>query len=189
MHFKLRICPALVYFSVVGTLVVVMLQSAHVDDVAPGAGSSSTGCRAPRAGPTRTSHRHPVDRGRLGLDLLNWQEALSKHWPALRFGSATVDQQGEEYFFEVQVYLDELDPEAVQVELYAEGQNGGAPFRQSMIRGERLVGSQNGFMYSVQVPATRPAADFTPRLIPQYAGASVPLEASFILWHNLPAWR
>ena len=130
-----------------------------------------------------------ADHGRLGLDLLNWQEALSKHWPALRFGSATVDQQGEQYFFQIQVYLDELDPEAVQVELYAEGQNGGAPFRQPMNRGERLVGSQNGFMYAVQVPATRPAADYTPRLIAHYAGASVPLEAAFILWHDLPAWR
>ncbi len=127
--------------------------------------------------------------GRLGLDLLNWQEALSRHWPALRFGSATADHQGEQYFFEVQVYLDELDPEAVQVELYAEGQNGGAPFRQPMNRGERLVGSQNGFMYAVQVPATRPVADFTPRLTPHYAGASVPLEASFVLWHDSPAWR
>ena len=130
-----------------------------------------------------------ADYGRLGLDLLHWHEALSKHWPALRFGSATVDHQGEQYFFEVQVYLDELDPEAVQVELYAEGQNGGAPFRQPMDRGERLVGSQNGFIYAARVPATRPAADFTPRLIPHHSGASVPLEASFILWHDLPAWR
>jgi hypothetical protein len=109
--------------------------------------------------------------------------------PAMRFGSATVDHQGEQYFFEVQVYLDELDPEAVQLELYAEGQNGSAPFRRPMNRGERLVGSQNGFMYAVQVPATRPADDYTPRLIPHYAAASVPLEASFILWYDSPAWQ
>ena len=130
-----------------------------------------------------------ANHGRLGLDLLNWQTALSKHWSALRFGSATVDQQGEQYFFQVQVYLDELDPEAVKVELYAEGQNGGAPVRQPMNRGERLVGSANGFIYTVRVPATRPATDYTPRLIPHHSGASVPLEASFILWHDSPAWR
>jgi len=130
-----------------------------------------------------------ADDGRLGLDLLNWQEALSKHWSALRFGSATLSEQGEQYLFQVQVYLDELDPEAVQVELYVEGHNGGAPFRQPMNRGERLVGSQNGFMYAARVPATRPVADFTPRLIPHHSGASVPLEASFILWHDSPAWR
>jgi starch phosphorylase len=130
-----------------------------------------------------------ADRGRLGQDLLNWQASLSKHWSALRFGSATVDQQGGQYLFQVQVYLDELDPEAVQLELYAAGQNGGAPLRQPMIRGERLVGSANGFIYSVQIPATRPATDYTPRLVPHFSGAFVPLEASFILWHDSPAWR
>jgi starch phosphorylase len=130
-----------------------------------------------------------ANHGWLGLDLLKWQAALSKHWSALRFGSAAVDQQGEQYFFQVHVYLDELDPEAVKVELYAEGLNGGAPIRQAMNRGERLIGSANGFIYTARVPATRPAADYTPRLIPYHSGASVPLEASFILWHDSPAWR
>jgi len=32
----------------------------------------------------------------------------------------------EQHVFEVQVYLDDLDPEAVRVELYANGANGGA---------------------------------------------------------------
>ncbi len=130
-----------------------------------------------------------ANNGRLGLDLLHWQAALAKHWSALRFGSATMDQQGERYFFQVQAYLDELDPEAVKVELYAEGVNGGAPLRLPMSRGNRLVGSANGFIYTAQVSTARPAADYTPRLIPEHSGASVPLEASFILWHDGPAWR
>ncbi len=130
-----------------------------------------------------------ANHGRLGDDLHHWQDALSKHWSALRFGSAKVDQQGEQFLFEVQVYLDELDPEAVKVELYAEGQNGGPPVRQPMQRGERLVGSANGFNYAVRLPVTRPAADYTPRLIPYHSGASIPLETSFILWHDSPAWR
>ena len=130
-----------------------------------------------------------ANHGRLGLDLLHWHEALSKHWSALRFGSATVDQQGEKYIFQVQVYLDELDPDAVKVELYAEGLNGGAPLRQPMNRGEHLVGSANGFIYTARLPATRPASDYTPRLIPHHSEASVPLETSFILWHDSPAWR
>jgi glycogen phosphorylase len=77
----------------------------------------------------------------------------------------------------------------VKVELYAEGENGGTPIREPMNRGERLVGSMTGFNYSVRVPATRHAADYTPRLIPHHAGAFVPLEASFVLWHDSPGWR
>ncbi len=130
-----------------------------------------------------------ANRGGLGLDLLNWQEALAKHWSALRFGSATLDNQGERYLFQIQVYLDDLDPEAVKVELYAEGQNGGAPIRQPMKRGEPLAGTANGFVYTARVAANRPADDYTPRLVPNHSGASVPLEASFVLWHDSPAWQ
>ena len=130
-----------------------------------------------------------ANRGRLGVDLLNWQTQMSKHWSTLRFGSAAVTRQGDRDLFQVQVYLDDLDPTAVKVELYAEGTNGGAPVREAMTRGERLVGAANGFTYAATLPATRPAADYTPRLIPDHAGASVPLEAPFILWEDSPSWR
>jgi len=126
--------------------------------------------------------------GRLGLDLLHWQAALSKYWPALRFGSATMDQRGDQYFFQVQAYLHKLDPEAVKVELYAEGQNGGTPIRLPMKQAGLLAGSVNAFTFTARVPANRPAADYTPRLIPHLSGASVPLEAAFILWYDGPKW-
>jgi glycogen phosphorylase len=130
-----------------------------------------------------------ANQGRVGIDVLVWQAALAKHWGGLRFGSATVDQHGDEYDFQVQVYLDELNPDAVKVELYAEAQNDFPAERLRMNRGEGLVGSQNGFVYTVRTAAKRPAADYTPRLVPQNDGASVPLEAAFILWHDSPAWR
>ena len=47
----------------------------------------------------------------------------------------------------------------------------------------------NGFVYTARIPATRPAADYSPRVIPQHAGAFVPMEAPFILWHESPSWR
>jgi glycogen phosphorylase len=130
-----------------------------------------------------------ANQGALGTALLNWQSQLAKHWPMVRFGSAALEQKNGQYLFQVQVFLNELDPDAVSAELYAEEKNGAAVLRQPMQRGERLVGSENGFMYTATLPATRPAADFTPRLVPQHTGAFVPLEASFILWHDAPSWR
>src|SRR5215475_10925273 len=124
-----------------------------------------------------------ANRGSLGGNLVAWKEELTKHWSALRFGSATVQQHGEQYLFQVQVFLDALNPDAVRVELYAEAQKDAAPIRQPMNRGERLVGAESAFTYTAFVPTTRPAADYTPRLVPQHAGAFVPLEAPFILWH------
>ncbi len=129
------------------------------------------------------------DRGSLGTDLVVWQADLAKHWSSLRFGSATVQQQGEQYLFQVQVFLDDMNSDAVRVELYAEGEKDAGPITQTMNRGEPLVGAANGFTYTAVIPANRPAAVYTPRLVPQHAGALVPLEAPFILWHDAPSWR
>ena len=129
------------------------------------------------------------NQGALGAKLLNWRTQVAKHWSAVRFGSATVEQKGSELLFQTQIYLDDLDPDYIGVELYAEGQNGAAPVRHLMNRGEPLVGSANGFVYTASVPASRPAVDYTPRMVPRYKGASVPIEAPFILWHNSPSWR
>ena len=86
-----------------------------------------------------------TNRGATGTDLLNWQAQLAKHWSTVRFGSATVEQKDGQYLFHVQVFLRDLDPEAVNVELYA-GQQGDVPSRHRLNRGERLVGSENGFI-------------------------------------------
>jgi starch phosphorylase len=129
------------------------------------------------------------NQGATGADLLNWQRQLAKHWSTARFGPATVEQKEGQYIFYAQVLLGDLDPDAVNVELYAEGQNGSTPLRHRMDRGERLTASENGFMYTAHVPATRPAVDYTPRLVPFHPSASVPLEAPFILWHDSPSWR
>jgi glycogen phosphorylase len=130
-----------------------------------------------------------ANHGQLGAELLRWQVTLTNNWSTLRFGPATVDVQGDKYLFQVRVYLSELQPEAVRVELYAEGQNGGAPIQLPMNRGEHLGGPGNGFDYFLEIAKARSATDFTPRLIPQFKGASVPLENAFILWHDAPSWR
>jgi len=128
-------------------------------------------------------------QGALGAELLGWQAQIVKHWSAVRFGTATVELKDRQYLFRVQVFLDDLDPNAVSAELFAEEKNGNTASRLPLDRGERLVGSANAFAYTACVPANRPAADFTPRLVPQHTGAFVPLEAPFILWHDSPAWR
>ena len=129
------------------------------------------------------------NRGSAGDELVAWQTELAKHWSALRFGPATVEQQGEQYLFHVQAFLDEIDPDALRVELYAEALKDGEPITHAMTRGERLAGAASTFTYSASVPTSRPVADYTPRLVPRHEGAFVPLEAPFILWHEAPSWR
>ena len=53
-----------------------------------------------------------------------------------------------------------------------------------MQRIRELVGSLNGYTYYAQVPATRPAIDYTARIIPQHDDVRVPLEEAHILWQR-----
>jgi starch phosphorylase len=86
--------------------------------------------------------------------------------------------------FEVQVYLDDLNADAVRVELFADAPEGDQPIRQEMQRGHQLFGATGGYAYSASVPATRPASDYTPRVVPFKDGGIVPLEAGQILWQR-----
>ncbi|HME44011.1 MAG TPA: alpha-glucan family phosphorylase [Syntrophorhabdales bacterium] len=124
-----------------------------------------------------------ADKGAMGVHLVNWQRALQRHWGKLRFGELKVVSDQGRHEFEVQVYLGDLDPNSIQVELYAEGKDGGEPICREMTRGEQLVGA-NGYVYRAELPSTRPAADYTARIVPHYQGALVPLEASQILWQR-----
>lgn len=125
-----------------------------------------------------------ADKGASGVQIVKWQHNLKQKWNALRFGDVKVQTDGEQHVFEVQVYLDDLEPEAVRVELYANGVNGTAPERVEMKRVRQLVGAINGYAYRSGVPAARPATDYTARVIPHRAGVAVPLEDARILWQR-----
>jgi len=72
----------------------------------------------------------------------------------------------------------------VRVELYANGINGNSPIRLEMTRVQPPVGETRGGISCASVPAIRPPADYTARIIPQCAGVAVPLEIDPILWQR-----
>jgi starch phosphorylase len=134
--------------------------------------------------PAATAYRaRAADKGVVGVALMNWRSSLVQHWNAMHFGEMKQETENEQHIFEVQVYLDGMDPEAVRVELFAEGVNNNLPERIIMNQVRELVGAINGYTYRAEVPATRPASDYTARIIPHHEAASVPLEDQHILWH------
>jgi len=125
-----------------------------------------------------------ADKGTIGRQIVDWQHNLEQKWVTLRFGEVKMETKGKQHVHEVQVYLNDLDPEAVRVELYADGMNGGAPVRQQMKRVRQLAGASGGYVYSAAVSAARPPADYTARVIPHCDGVAIPLEAARILWQR-----
>ncbi len=129
-------------------------------------------------------HERAANNGAVGGQMVDWRHAVDRKWGSLHFGAVKVETKGGQHVFEVQVYLDDLDPNAVRVELFAEGAEGDHPVRQEMKRMGQPAGAAAGDVYGAHVPATRPATDYTARLTPQCSGVAVPLEIARILWQR-----
>ena len=125
-----------------------------------------------------------TDKGAVGRNMVNWEHTLKEKWGNLRFGEVKVQTNATQHIFESEVYLNNLDPNLVRVELYGDGINSDAPVRQEMKRVRQLAGASGGYVYSAAVSAARPPADYTVRAIPHCAGVAVPLEADPILWQR-----
>ena len=123
-------------------------------------------------------------KGRIGAAIVGWRQTLDQGWSAVRFGEMRQERDGGQHLFELQMYLDGLDPETLRIELFANGENGSEPERVEMKRVRQLVGAMNGSTYRTAVPATRPATDYTARAVPHREGVAIPLEDARILWQG-----
>lgn len=125
-----------------------------------------------------------ADKGIVGREIVNWEHTLKEKWGTLSFGDVKVQTDRAQHIFEAEVYLNDLDPNVVRVELYAEGINGSSPIRQEMTRVRQLPGASGGYVYSATVSAGRTMGGYTARVIPHCSGVAVPLEAVHILWQR-----
>jgi starch phosphorylase len=124
------------------------------------------------------------DKGSYGKKLVDWQHVLKQHWSSIRFSEFKVETQANQHVFEVQLYLDDIDPSAVLVELYAGVSNSDPPIKQEMTLLRKLTGNPQTYVFSATVSAAMPADDYTPRVIPRFPDAQIPLEGSQILWQR-----
>jgi starch phosphorylase len=126
--------------------------------------------------------RRAAEGGALGRQLVAWESALATHWHNLHIAQSNVETSGDRHRVTLHVYLDELDPDMVQVQLYAEAFGDYPVVVEPLQRGAALPGAVSSFVYAGEVAAARPAAHFTPRIVPFHPAARVPLEASQVLW-------
>ncbi|MGO9513458.1 MAG: alpha-glucan family phosphorylase [Steroidobacteraceae bacterium] len=124
------------------------------------------------------------NNGALGVQISVWLRTLENGWAGLRFGGVKVDTAGDRHHFTVEVVLGALAAHAVRVELYADTSDGHPVFRQEMTRLESQSGDSGTNLYVASVPANRAAGEYTARIVPNYPGINVALEAPYILWQR-----
>ena len=120
----------------------------------------------------------------MARQLYNWYSALTLHWEQIHFGNVEAHKTGNGWSFQVQVYLGEILPDQIRVELYADALDGGKPAVIDCRRQEKISGAIHGYAYQADIATTRSATDFTARVIPHHAAAQIPAEAPLIAWQH-----
>jgi glycogen phosphorylase len=129
-------------------------------------------------------HERVANKGERAKQMVDWQRSMAEKWGTLHFGEMKIENRGEQQVFEAQIFLQDLDPKSVRVELYADGINGGDPVRQEMRSVRQLDGTAGGYIYGAAVPVGRPSTDYTARVVPHCDGMAIPLENTRILWQR-----
>ncbi len=133
--------------------------------------------------PAAAGYSARADRkGALGAEIVQWQQKLAAAWGSIAFGPFKVEWSDRAHRFEAVVHFGSMDPGAVRVELYADGQSGAAPVCIPMERRGEISGG--GVIYGADVEGSRNPGDFTARVVPYHPAASTPLEAPQILWQK-----
>jgi len=127
--------------------------------------------------------RRAADGCAVGKSLIGSRKAMHEEWPKVRFCDVQVENTGRQYLFAIRVALGAIKPAAVAIELYAEGIKGSDPERHELELSGQLSDTGSEYVYRGVIPATRPALDYTARVVPRY-GVAVPLEDAHILWQR-----
>jgi len=120
----------------------------------------------------------------LAKDMRVWADTLRRRWADLHIGQSTIVQAEDQWRFSVPVFLGEISPSSIHVELFAnEGKDG--PAEAAILHQEQAIpGTLNGYVYAGEVAASRSADDYTVRIVPHHADARIPLEMPLIVWQR-----
>lgn len=125
-----------------------------------------------------------ADKVKIGKQVTDLLHTLEQKWDSIHFGEIKIETIEKQHKIEVQIYFNNINPDTIQVQLFADGIKGETPFIQQMTCSKKNKAKDGGYTYNASIPSTRPASDYTPRVIPNFPGVSVPLETNLILWQR-----
>ena len=127
------------------------------------------------------------DGARIAESIERWKRAIRAHWHELRIEAVHFDPTGTGDGYEVRADVDlgSLSPEAVRVELFAEGQKSREPERIVLAPAPAGTSRPPGRRaYEARFSSHRPREDYTLRIVPHHPEVAVPLETTEILWQR-----
>ena len=107
---------------------------------------------------------------------------LKDLWHELHWGNINVKKEPDGLSFDVQLYLGDISPDFIRVQLYADPVGSKEAVKHVMKRKTAMCGGKNGYIYSCRIKTERSSADFTPRVVPFYPDVFIPAELNLINW-------
>ena len=124
------------------------------------------------------------NNGRLGGQLYRWASSLELYWDQIHFGDLELIKTDNGWRFIVPVYLGEVDPGNIKVEIYCEGDHAQPASITQCRRMNEIAGAINGYLYQADITSGRPGKDFTARIVPCHHDARIPAELNLIVWQR-----
>jgi starch phosphorylase len=134
------------------------------------------------AGAAGRYRKRTANNAREAALLYQWRDTLIRSWYKVRFGNLDMKKQDDSYTVAVTAYLDDIDPKAVQIQLYADPLDNTEPEIHVMAMADIMPETAGGYIYRGHIPTKRPVEHYTPRIVPYFDGALVPLEIANIIW-------
>ena len=113
-----------------------------------------------------------------------WSRTLHRRWQGLHIGSPLVNRTDSTWHLSVPIYMGEVAPDSVRIELFADATAGFAPEVILLHQEHAIPGSTNGYIYAGAVTSSRPLEDFTVRVVPYHPEAFLPAELPLIAWQH-----
>ena len=113
-----------------------------------------------------------------------WDRHLRRDWPNVHIGETDFLLQEDGWEVSVPVYLGEVAVGDVRVETYVGSTGGAAAEVIALSHDGPIPGATSSYLYRGRIPSTRPAGDYTVRVLPSHPGVRVPAEMPLIRWQR-----
>ncbi|MDE1987365.1 MAG: alpha-glucan family phosphorylase [Alphaproteobacteria bacterium] len=113
-----------------------------------------------------------------------WSRTLHRRWPSLHIGNPMITRTETACRLVVPIYLGEVSPASVRVELFADATAEYEPEAVLLHQEHAIPGSTNGYVFAGAVTGSRPLEDYTVRVVPFHPNAFLPAELPLIAWQH-----
>lgn len=124
------------------------------------------------------------DRCAASKAMNQWSRTVHARWNGLHIGNPVASQTDSTTHVVVPVYLGELTPDSVRVEMFADQTTEYAPEVIMLHQEHAIAGSTNGYIYAGAISSTRPYEEYTVRVVPYHPNAFLPAELPIICWQH-----